>query len=163
MSETLCILKPDKANGAVILKCSDYVLSITNSLNSIFNNPSKFSRLNNDPTNSRLTTLQHYLSTLRNRGEISDEDFKFMRPRAASFGRAHGAPKTHKDFIDLPTFRPIIDTTTTPHYNVGKFHASLLNPLTLNQFNLNDTFDAVSAIKAIPPGMMKVAVLFHLM
>ena len=76
-----------------------------------------------------------------------------MRPQAASFGRAHGAPKTHKDFTDLPTFRPIIDTTTTPHYNVGKFLASLLNPLTLNQFNLNDTFDAVSAIKAIPPGL----------
>ena len=48
---------------------------------------------------------------------------------------------------------PIIDTTTTPHYNVGKFLASLLNPLTLNQFNLNDTFDAVSAIKAIPSGL----------
>ena len=35
-----------------------------------------------------------------------------------------------------------------------KFLASLLNPLTLNQFNLNDTFDAVSAIKAIPPGLL---------
>ena len=149
MSKTLWILKPDKGNGVVILKRSDYV----NSLNSIFNNPSKFSRLNNDPTNTRLTTLQHYLSTLRNRGEISGEDFEFMRPKAASFGRAHGAPKTHKDFIDLPTFRPIIDTTTTPHYNVGKFLASLLNLLTLNQFNLNDTFDAVSAIKAIPSGL----------
>ena len=103
---------------------------------SIFSNPSKFSQLKNDPTNTRLTTLQHYLSTSRNRGEISDQDFKFMRPQAASFGRAHGAPKTHKDFTDLPTFRPIIDTTTTPHYNVGKFLASLLNPLTLNQFKL---------------------------
>ena len=85
--------------GFVILKRSDYV----NSLNSIFNNPSKFSPLNNYPTNTRLTTVQHYLSTLRNCGEISDEDFKFMRPKAASFGRAHGAPKTQKDFIDLPT------------------------------------------------------------
>ena len=76
-----------------------------------------------------------------------------MRPQAASSGRAHGAPKTHKDFTDLPVFRPIINTTTTPHYNVGKFLSSLLNPLTLNQFNLNDTFDAVLAIKAIPPGL----------
>ena len=93
------------------------------------------------------------------------QDFKFMRPQAASFGRAHGAPKTHKDFTDLPTFRSMVDTTTTPHYNVGKFLALLLNPLTLNQFNLNDTFDAVSKIKAIPTGLFDelVIVLFRLM
>ena len=55
MSNTLCILKPDKGNGVVVLKRSDYVKS----LSSIFSNPSKFSQLNNDPTNTRLTTLQH--------------------------------------------------------------------------------------------------------
>ena len=37
-----------------------------------------------------------------------------MRPQPASFSPANGMPKTHKHFTDLPTFRPIIDTTTTP-------------------------------------------------
>ena len=113
----------------------------------------KFTRLTNDPTFTRLNTLQNYLLTLRNRNEISESEFNFMRPKAASLGRAHGLPKTHKQFSDIPAFRPIIDTTTTPHYNVGKFLASLLNPLTINDYNLKDTFDAVSAIKAIPPDL----------
>ena len=59
-------------------------------------------------------------------------------------------PKTHKSFKDLPAFRPIVDTTTTPHYNVGKFLSSLLNPLTVNDYSLRDSFYAVSGIKTIP-------------
>ena len=74
-----------------------------------------------------------------------------MRPTSAHFGRAHGLPKTHKTFQSIPKFRPIIDTTNTPHYNVGKFLAGLLNPLTLNQYSLRDSFDAADAIKSIPP------------
>ena len=63
----------------------------------------------------------------------------------------NGLPKTHKAFQSIPKFRPIIDTTNTPHYNVGKFLAGLLNPLTLNQYSLRDSFDAADAIKSIPP------------
>ena len=72
---------------------------------------------------------------------------------ASSFGRAHGMPKIHKTYTDIPLFRPIVDTTTTPHYNVGKFLSSLLNPLTINEYHLTDSFEAVSAIKAIPQNL----------
>ena len=50
----------------------------------------------------------------------------------------------------MPPFRPIIDTTGTPHYNVGKFLAKLLNPLAQNEYTLRDSFHAVSEIKSIP-------------
>ena len=43
-----------------------------------------------------------------------------------------------------------IDTTGTPHYNVGKFLAKLLNPLAQNEYTLRDSFHAVSEIKSIP-------------
>ena len=152
MSEDFAILKPDlKGNGIVILNCSDY----TKSLRSIFDDKSKFSRLNEDPTNTRLNTLHNYLLTLRKRNEISESEYKFMRPKTASFGRAHGMPKMHKSFKDLPAFRPIVDTTSTPHYNVGKFLSSLLNPLTENDYNLRDSFHAVSAIKTIPQNLFE--------
>ena len=59
----------------------------------------------------------------------------------------------HKTYTDIPLFRPIVDTTTTPHYNVGKFLSSLLNPLTINEYNLTDSFEAVSGIKAIPQNL----------
>ena len=59
-------------------------------------------------------------------------------------------PKTHKSFKDLLAFWPIVDTTTTPHYNVSKFLFSLLNPLTINDYNLRDSFHEISEIKTIP-------------
>ena len=68
-----------------------------------------------------------------------------MRTKAATFGRAHGLPKTHNHYADLPTFRPVIDTTTTLQYNVEKFLSSPKSAyFTANQFNLK--FDAVSGI-----------------
>ena len=129
MSRTLTILKPDKGNGIVILKRSDYI----SSLKSLFNNTTKFNCLNEDPTSTRLNTLQNYLLTLLKRNQISESEFNFMRPKASSFGRAHGMPKIHKTYTDIPLFQPIVDTTTTPHYNVGKFLSSLLNPLTIKR------------------------------
>ena len=47
-------------------------------------------------------------------------------------------------------FRPITGTTNTPHYNVVKFLSNLLNPLTLNDYALRVSFEAVDTIKAIP-------------
>ena len=72
---------------------------------------------------------------------------------SANFGRAHGLPKIHKSFSVLATSRAIIDTTKTPYYNVGKFFSTLLNPLTLNEFSLSDSFEAVSCIQSIPQNL----------
>ena len=85
------------------------------------------------------------------RNEISEEEKKQLRPIAAQLGRAHGLPKTHKAYANLPSFRPIIDTTSTPYYNIGKFLSSLLQPLTHNDYNLKDSFEAVKSIRSIPP------------
>ena len=149
MSRTLTILKPDKGNGIVILKSSDYI----SSLKSLFNNITKFNCLNEDPTSTRLNTFQNYLLTLLKRNEISESEFNFMRPKASSFSRAHSMSKIYKTYTDIPLFRPIADTTTTPHYNVGKFLSSLLNPLTINEYHLTDSFEPVSTIKAIPQNL----------
>ena len=106
----------------------------------IFHDKSKFTRLNDDPTSTRLNTLHNFLLTLRKQNEISESEFKHTRPKTTSFGRADCMPKTHKSFKDLLAFWPIVDTTATPHYNVGKFLSSLLNPLTMNDYNLRDSF-----------------------
>ena len=52
--------------------------------------------------------------------------------------------------FDTSQLRPIIDTTGTPHCNVGKFLAELLNPLAHNEYTLRDSFHAVSDLKSIP-------------
>ena len=89
--------------------------------------------------------------TLYKRGEITEDEKKLMRPKFGQIGRAHGLPKIHKQFNNIPSFRPIVDTTNTLHYNVGKYLANLLNPLTQNDFVVKDSFEAVNKIHNIPP------------
>ena len=144
LNAKFAILKPDKGNG---------IISYSNAqIRSTLSTHSLMIQLNShDLTSSRLSTLQVYLRKRLNRGEISEWDHEHLRLTFAHFGRAHGLPKTHKTFQSIPKFRPIIDTTNTPHYNVGKFLAGLLNPLTLSQYSLRDSFDAADAIKLISP------------
>ena len=96
----------------------------------MFFDRSKFKVIQKDPTLTQLKTGQNNVNTMFKRNEISEEEKKKLRPMAAQLGRAHGLPKTHKAYANLPSFRPIIDTTSTPYCNIGKFLSSLLQPLT---------------------------------
>ncbi len=73
-----------------------------------------------------------------------------MRPISTKPAKAHGLPKIHKSFDNLPLFRPIIDTTGTAYQPVTKYLTNLLNPLTTNEFTIKDSFDVVSHINSIP-------------
>ena len=117
----------------------------------LFSDRSKFKVIQKNPTLTRLKTTQNYVNTMFKGNEISEEEKKQLRPMAAKLGHAHGLPKTHKAYANLPSFRPIIDTTSTPYYNIGKFLSSLLQPLTHNDYNLKDSFDAVRRIRSVPP------------
>ena len=57
--------------------------------------------------------------------------------------------KIHKLFANIPKFRPIIDTTNTPNYKIGQYLSSLLQPLTINNYTLKDSFDAANKIKSV--------------
>ena len=78
-----------------------------------------------------------------------------MRPKFAQIAKAHGLPKIHKSCSMLPSFRLIVDTTTTPYYGIGKYLLSLLNPLTHNDYSVKDTFEAVNKIRSIPPELIE--------
>ena len=150
LRETCAILKPDKGNGVVIIDTADY----HNSISELFSDKTKFKKLNEDPTHTRLNTLHSYLCKLREREEITDDEFKAMRPENAKIARAHGLPKIHKNFERIPPFRPIIDTTGSTHYGVGKYITELLSPLTQNAYSLKDSFDAVERINNIPRDLL---------
>ena len=130
----------------MLVNHGDYV----SSMQRIFDNASKFKKIEEDPTITRLTTVQSYLKTLCKRGEITEFEKKAMQPKFAQIARAHGLPKTHKPFGHLPKFGPIIDTTNTPYYGNSKFLSNLLNPLTKNQYMVKDLFTAANMIREIP-------------
>ena len=64
LTGTCAILEPDKGNGIVLMKHSDYVSSVK----SLFA----------DPLPTRLSSLQKYVLTLHKRGEITDSDYSFL-------------------------------------------------------------------------------------
>ena len=97
----------------------------------------------------RMSSLQAYLLKLLKKNEITQQQYDEMRPRNARPARAHGLPKIHKNFTNLPKFRPIIDTTGTTQALVGKFVTNFLKPLTTNEFTVKDSFEAAERIKNI--------------
>ena len=147
IKEKCLILKPDKGQRIVLIDKTDYY----NSMERSFNDTSQFTLLQEDPTLRNLPTVQTYLNTLHKRNEITLEDKNLMRPKFAQTRRAHSSPKIHNDYQDIPPFRPIVDTTSTPHYGTGKCLSSLPNPLTINNYSIEDSFEAAKRIKAIPP------------
>ena len=76
-----------------------------------------------------MKTLQSYLSTLHKQNELTKAEYNTMRPKNGKLARAHGLPKIHKEYSNIPKFRPIVDTIGMPHYSAGKFLTNLLNPL----------------------------------
>ena len=51
----------------------------------------------------------------------------------------------------MPSFHLIVDKTSTTHYGIAKFLSSLLNPLAINNYSVNGSFEAAKHIQAIPP------------
>ena len=58
------------------------------------------------------------------RNEITKAKFDTMRPKDTKPARVHGLPKIHKEFSNIPKFRPMIDATGTTHCLVGKYLAN---------------------------------------
>ena len=140
------ILKQGKGQGVVLIDKIDYY----NSMERILNDKTKFKVVNDDHTFRNLVSVQNYLNTLVSRGKVTEDDKMEMRPKSSRLGRAHGLPKIRKDYTNTPSFCPIVDKTRIAHYGVGKYLSNLLNPLTLNEYSLKDSFEATKPIHSIP-------------
>ena len=145
------ILKPDKGEGVVIVSRVDYETS----MQELLSDRKRFRIIKEDLTPTRLSSVQRYLRNLQKRGEIDEATYQSIRPQSAKPARAHGLPEIHKPFDDIPKFRPIIDTTGTTHYEIGKYLSQLLHPLTINELTIKDTFDAKTRIETIDQSYFK--------
>ena len=130
------LLKPDKGNGIVLVNCLDYKK----------NQRTKFCKIKEDLT---LRSLQQYLCKLKEHKEISEETHQRIRPQNRRLSRAHALPKIQKDFVNLPRFRPIVNTTGIVHYQIGRYLSELLNLLASNEYTMKGSPDAVTQIKNI--------------
>ena len=83
--------EPDKGNGTVVIRATEYYTSIEK----LFSDKFKFKQLAKDPTPTRLTRLQRYQKQLNKRRELDDNTFTKIQPQNARIARTHGLPKMH--------------------------------------------------------------------
>ena len=125
-NDDIIVTKPDKGSGIVLLNKSNYV----DKMNKILNDQSKFRRLgpvsSNDNTASIESCLQKQLLDLVKADLMPKWIYDAIRSTGSPRPRMYGLPKTHKE--DNPLC-PILSMTGLSHHELGKWLASLLQPV----------------------------------
>ena len=81
------------------------------------------------------------LENLRDKKQISIEQYKDLSLWGSRPGIMYGSAKVHKIVTDgLPSFRPILSAIGTPTYKLAKFFLPILEPLTTNEYTIKDSF-----------------------
>ena len=102
-----------------------------------------------------LGDLQRFQSFLR-RNFSKHEKYEDMRPVSSQPGRFFTTAKTHKFYsveevsLEELTLRPIIDQTGTHVYKASKVISKYLEPLSKNEYVINNTLDFPEIIKSVP-------------
>ena len=145
-------MKHDKGRGVVILNKTDYVNKCETFLDS-----KMFKKLDNDPTKSFQAKVQRTLLSMKSR--FNKDTYKHIYPSCSQPGLFFGLAKVHKlkdgsrNVEDLP-IRPVISNIGTSTYQILKYLAQLLSPLTKNCYCVESSKDFLSKIKNknIEPG-----------
>ena len=135
------IQKADKGNTVVILNRKDCKMK------NILNDSSKFHKvyIDHDKILNHLIHMENrvtdVLKNLRDKKEISSDQYKDLSPSSSRPGTMYGLAKVHKIVTDgLPSFRPILSAIGTPTYKLEKFLVLILVPLTTNEYSIKDSF-----------------------
>ena len=81
------------------------------------------------------------LKNLRDKNEISIDQYKDLSPLGSRPGIMYGLAKVHETVTDdLLSFRPILSAIGTPTYKLAKFLVPILEPLTTNEYTIKDSF-----------------------
>ena len=144
-SQDITVLRQDKGRGVVILNKSDYIDKCEGFLDS-----PGFELLPDDPTSTFQKDVQDTLRTMKSK--FSKAEYSKLYPSASQPGLFFGLAKVHKlkdgqsDVKDLP-LRPVISNIGTATYQVSKYLAQLLSPLTKNERNIESTKDFIVKLK----------------
>ena len=145
-NKDIIITRPDKGRATVILSKRDYL----EKMDHVLGDESKFLRLGPvsqfDRTIKIETELQQYLKGLLERDEISESNFRFLKPVGSSRPRMYGLPKIHKSSCPL---RPILSMSGSPQYAVSRWLCSILQPVLslYSTYCVCDTFEFVSQLR----------------
>ena len=135
-NENIIITKPDKGTGVVLL---DKVL-YNEKMETILSDASKFSRVATDPFAHLLKhedKVNRLLRKLKATNVISESEFNSLYCSGSRPGIMYGLPKVHKEGCPM---RPILSAIGTHNYKLAKYLVPLLEPITMNQYTIKDSF-----------------------
>ena len=136
-NDTIVITRPDKGNGVVIINKQDYIRSIQD----ILSDERKFKILSEDPTLYREGQLQRRLLKLKKKDFFSTKKvYEDIYPNGSKPARIYGLPKMHKDFVTIPSFRPIVSSIGTFNYKLASFLGDLVKTVIPSEHSCADTF-----------------------
>ncbi len=146
-NENIIICKPDKGNGVVIIDKVVYI----NKMLDLLNDPSKFKKLETDPTLRREGQLQRFLRNLKGSKLFDNYSYEKVYPSGSQCGRLYGLPKLHKVTFQgqTPPFRPVVSSIGTYNYQLAKMLSGLITPLLPTEHCTTDTFSFVEDLKKV--------------
>ena len=127
----------------MILDKCDYQSKAEN----ILSDTETYEKLTKDPTTKYKNQLIKKLKEIKAKGELSDSTYQYLYPTSASSPKFYGLPKIHKDGVPL---RPIVSSIGSVTYNLSKYLADLLAPLTGHTVHhIKDSKDFVNTIQEL--------------
>ena len=114
-------------------------------MENILNDRSEFQKVHIDHDKFLNHLIQNrvtdVLKNLRNKKEISVEQYKDLSPSGSRPENKYGLAKVLKTVTDdRPCFRPILSAICTPTYKLAKFLIPMVEPLTTNECTIKDSF-----------------------
>ena len=111
----------------------------------------QFEKVDSDPTGSFQSRVQRCL--LRMKKAFDKKTYNRLYPSSSRPGLFFGLAKVHKlkdgsDNVNELPLRPVISNIGTATYQVSKYLADILLPLTKNEYTINNTKDFVDRLRS---------------
>ena len=145
----IVIQKSDKGNSVVIVNREDYIQRMQEMVNDV----SKFEKVNVADKKDynfmvkETKEVNSLLNELLSKNSITIQERNNLSPDGPNPARLYGLPKIHKPPVDgLPKYRPIISQIGSSTYKIAKYLLAFIQPLTMNEYTVKDTFHFVSML-----------------
>ncbi|KAF2347718.1 hypothetical protein FHG87_021527, partial [Trinorchestia longiramus] len=147
--KNIIVSQPDKGHGVVIVDKNKYIESMT----AIISDRSKF-QLISEPIHSYTLKIEdkinNFLRKLKDLKMLSADNYSKIFVSGSGPGKLYGLPKIHKsNFSTMFQFRPTFAAYNTPGFSVAKFLVPILNPISRNEFTLENSHSFVNDLSRI--------------
>ena len=149
-------MKQDKGSGVVIMNKPKYHEKCLELLNT-----DQFTMLNHDPTKKIEAKIKTVLRKIKT--NLTSQEYSHLYPTVSCPGKFYGTAKIYKIFptdnFDKMPIRPIVSNINTSTYELAKYLAKLLSPLSRSQYPINSTKHFIKSIKheKIPTGYQMIS------